>query len=118
MIIHKKAKLNKASFAEVRKGQHIESKKMQVKTYLKVYRNNNWLIPAYSDKLNLPQESKLSYNKCEKLILDYLKLEKKHRNEIVNEVEKKVQRELIKNNIKNILRIPFRIVRAIIKSVK
>jgi hypothetical protein len=111
-----RAKLNKASFNEVLKGQHIEKRKQQVKSYSEVYMQNNWLLPAYMDGMNLPASSGSSYNRCRKFVSDYLNLEKHGRNEIVRTVGTELKRKLLKSKIKRIVELPVHILKTIIKS--
>jgi coenzyme F420 hydrogenase subunit beta len=115
LLTEKRVILNEASFEKVKNGQHLKTKVAQIKTYFEVYRQNNWLLPKYSDNPNLSGESLLPYNKCENLILNYLKLEKKDKIQIVKEVKIKMQRKRIKNKIS---KIPFRIFRTMKKWIK
>jgi coenzyme F420 hydrogenase subunit beta len=115
LLTEKRVILNEASFDEVKKGQHLKAKASQVKTYFEVYRKNKWQLPYYADTLNLSEESLLPYNKCEKLILDYLKLEEKDKNRIIKEVKRKMKRKLIK---KKIFENVFYIINTIKKYIK
>jgi coenzyme F420-reducing hydrogenase beta subunit len=113
LIKERRALLNKASFAEVRKGQHLNVKKSQIKTYFEIFKNNNWLLPCYADNLNLSETPLLQYDKCARMVSDYVKLGTKHRSEIVKEVQKKLQMKIIKHKIAGIFRTPFRILKTI-----
>jgi coenzyme F420 hydrogenase subunit beta len=115
LIQEKRVKLNTASFNEVLKGQHIEKRKQQVKAYSEIYTQNKWLLPEYMNKINLPAASTISYSRSQKLIFDYLKLEKSSRDEIIYTVERKLKLKILKSRIKQILRLPVRILKIIIK---
>lgn len=115
LLDEKRVILNEASFDEVKKGQHLKTRASQIKTYFEVYRKNNWQLPRYADNLNLLNVPLLPYNTCEKLILDYLKLEEKDRNQIIKEVKRKMQAKIIKTGI---FKTPFCVLKTVKKWIK
>jgi coenzyme F420 hydrogenase subunit beta len=115
LLKKKRVILKEASFDEMKKGQHLKQKASQIKTYFEVYRKNKWQLPYYADNLNLSTESSLPYNKCEKLILDYLNIERKDSSQIIKEIKCKMQRKIIKNKV---LKTPFRVFKTVKKWIK
>ncbi|MDR0810833.1 MAG: Coenzyme F420 hydrogenase/dehydrogenase, beta subunit C-terminal domain [Paludibacter sp.] len=113
LITAERVKLNIASFEEVKKGQFIEKRKEQVKVFSEVYKANNWLLPAYWDKLDLQESTKSVFSKSEKLISDFKNLESKSREEIVKSVAKEIKIQTIKSKAK----LPFRILKKLVKSI-
>ena len=108
-----RVKLNVASFEEVIHGQGLEKRKNQVKTFYEVYCKNNWLLPNYANHLKLPVKSNVEYEKSEKLIKNYLDLEKNKRKKIVQIVKRKIQKGIFLYRIKGMLRLPFGILKKI-----
>jgi hypothetical protein len=53
LIKEKRVLLNETSFEEVRIGQHIESRKLQVTYCFEVYKKYGWCLPDYAPTLHV-----------------------------------------------------------------
>lgn len=86
--------LRDASLQEVLSGQGIEKKKLEVKTFIREYRDRGWLIPQYYDKFKLNGET--STQKASRMISRFLKDGEKTEKGII-------QRYLFKIHLKQFL---------------